>query len=71
MATLGIPWLLRDLTRHAARFGGMVVRLAIVEAVPTTYVNKRELNEKPEKQKANESAEWKSSARGLSPYEEI
>lgn len=43
--TLRIPRLLRDLARYTAGFGWMFIRLAVIETVPATNINKWKLNE--------------------------
>lgn len=44
--TSGIPRLLGDLPRNWAGLCGMLIRLALVEAIQTSGVDKRKLNQK-------------------------
>ena len=71
MNTLGIPLLLRNLSWNAARLCWVLVGLAIVETVPATDIYKWKLDEQPQKEKADQSAEGKSRAGCLSPDEEV
>ena len=71
MDTLGVPLLFRNLARDTAGFRWMLIWLAVIEAVPTSNIYEWELDEEPQEQETDKSAERKSRAGGLSPYKEV
>ena len=71
MEILGVPCLFGNLARYTARFCWMLIRLAVIKAVPASNIYERELDEEPQEQETDKSAKRKSRAGGLSPDKEV
>ena len=66
-----VPCLLRDLAGDAVGFGGVLVGIAVVEAVPAAAVDEGKLDEEPERYEADKGAEGEGGAGCLGPDEEV